>query len=73
MRAIIDRLEGEYFVLELDDESTVNVPTAGAPAGAREVAVVEYENGCILSVDEAATAERAEKLRARLERLKKRG
>ena len=71
MRAIIDRIEGNYFVTELEDETTVNIPTAGAPAGAREGAVVEVQNGCIIAVDEAATAERAARLRARLERLKR--
>lgn len=71
MRAIIDRIEGEFFVVECEDAATMNIPTADAPAGAREGAVVELQNGIITAVDEAATAERAAKLRARLERLKK--
>ena len=72
MRAIIDRLEDGFAVLELDDETTVNIPLEHAPEGAREGAVVEYENGAILSIDEAATAARAARLRAPLERLKNR-
>lgn len=72
MRAIIDRLEDGFAVVELEDETTVNIPLETAPAGAREGAVVEYENGAILSIDEQATAERAARLRSRLERLKKR-
>lgn len=72
MRAIIDRLEDGFAVLELEDETTVNIPLENAPVGAREGAVVEYADGAILSIDEEATAERAARLRARLERLKNR-
>lgn len=71
MRAIIDRREGDFFVIAFEDETTMNIPAAGAPAGAREGAVVELQDGVITAVDEAATAERAARLRARLERLKK--
>lgn len=71
MRAIIDRIEGEYFIVECEDETTVQIPTAGAPAGAREGAVIELTDGRITAVDEEATAARAAKLRARLERLKR--
>lgn len=72
MRAVIDRAEGGLLVLELDDGTFVNVPAASAPANAREGTVVEYADGRVVSVDEEATAARAARLRARLERLKKR-
>ena len=71
MRAIIDRIEGEYFIVECEDETTVQIPTIGTPTGAREGAVIELTDGRITSVDEEATAARAAKLRARLERLKR--
>ena len=71
MRAIIDRIEGDYFLVECEDETTVQIPTVGAPASAREGAVIELTDGRITAVDEEATAARAAKLRARLERLKR--
>lgn len=72
MRAVIDRIEGDTLVLELDGGGFVNVPADEAPADAREGAVVEYVDGRVVSVDEAAAAARADRLRARLEKLKKR-
>ena len=71
MRAIIDRREGEYFIVERDDGTTLQIPAAGAPANAREGAVIELQDGVITAVDEAATAARAAKLKARLDRLRK--
>lgn len=71
MRAIIDRIEGDYFLVECEDETIVQIPIVGAPAGAREGAVIELTDGRITAVDEEATAARAAKLRARLERLKR--
>lgn len=71
MRAIIDRIEGDFFVIAFEDETTMNIPAAGAPAGAREGAVIELTDGRITAIDEEATAARAARLRARLERLKR--
>ena len=46
MRAIIDRREGEYFIVERDDGTILQIPAAGAPANAREGAVIELQAVC---------------------------
>lgn len=68
---IIDRFEGGFAVVEL--EGTMhNFPLTDAPEGLREGQVVQVENGCILCIDEDATARRAALLHNRFERLKHR-
>ena len=71
MQAVVDRIEGDTIVLELDEDEFVQIPLADAPPEVREGAVVCYEDGKILAVDEIATAQLAEQTRALLERLKK--
>ena len=69
MRGIIDRIEDGIAVIETDEENFLSAPAAICPQNAAEGSVVDYtadEDGNILSltVNEAATAIRRERIAA---------
>lgn len=68
-RAIVDRFEGEFIILELDNGHHVDIPRKNAPAMLGEGMVVWYEADHILEIDEAETARREYDMQARFERL----
>ena len=43
MNLIIDRLEGEFAVVELENKATANLPACLLPAGAKEGDVLRIE------------------------------
>ena len=63
MRYIIDRFEGKYAVVELEDGSMENVPRNALPEDAREGDIVT------LGVDAEGTARKKEEIKGRLNRL----
>lgn len=68
-KAIVDRFEGEFVVLERDDGKYVRIARANAPAMLGEGMVVWYEDDRVLSIDEAETARQEYDLQKRFERL----
>ncbi|MBS5702803.1 MAG: DUF3006 domain-containing protein [Butyricicoccus pullicaecorum] len=68
-KAIVDRFEGDFVVLERDDGTCINIPRANAPAMVGEGMVVWYDGDHILSIDEAETARREYDMQVRFERL----
>lgn len=40
MKYIIDRLEGEYAIVELPDKTLVNIPRTALPSNAKEGSVI---------------------------------
>lgn len=56
MKYIIDRFEGEYAVIELDDMSTMNMNKKLLPKESKEGDVIE------ISIDKDETAKRKEKI-----------
>lgn len=48
MKVIIDRIEGDFAVVELEDGSHFNLPTGLLPEGAKEGSVID------ISLDKAA-------------------
>ncbi len=68
-QAIVDRFEGEFVVLELDNGTCVNIPRTNAPAMVAEGMIVWYEDDRILSIDEIETARREYNMQVRFERL----
>ena len=67
--AIVDRFEGDYVVLESENEGMINIPRANAPAMLGEGMVVYYEDDRILSIDYIETDRRETEMRRRFERL----
>ncbi|HEY3315544.1 MAG TPA: DUF3006 domain-containing protein [Bacillota bacterium] len=65
MKVIVDRIEGELAVLEWGD-STVELPAAELPAGAREGSVLTVR----LELDEDETARRRREAEATIKRLR---
>jgi len=63
MRVIIDRFEGDYAVVELEDRSTANLLRSLVPPGAREGDVL------VIEIDKNATAERRKKIQKLMEEL----
>ncbi|MFB0919833.1 MAG: DUF3006 domain-containing protein [Oscillospiraceae bacterium] len=61
MKVIIDRFEGEFAVVELEDRSFANMPRLLVPAGAGE--------GAVLTID--INYEETEKLNAGISKLLK--
>ena len=60
---IIDRFEGNYAVIELENGSFENMPKTRLPANAKE-------GDCItISIDNNATAERAKRIENKMNRL----
>lgn len=63
MRYTIDRFEGDFAVVELEDGGMTNVPRCALPAEAGEGDIV------VLGVDAEATAQKKQESKSRLERL----
>lgn len=63
MKVIIDRFEGEYAVVELDDRSICNMPTKLLPEGAKEGSVLKIE------VDVESTENRKGKIQKLMDEL----
>ena len=68
-RAIVDRFEGAFIVIEDDNGKHLNIPRENAPAMIGEGMVVWYEDDRILQIDETETARREYDMQARFERL----
>lgn len=66
---IVDRFEGDYVVVEVDDDQFVNFPRAEAPAMLGEGMVVIIEDGSIVQIDLAETQRIEENMRRRFERI----
>ena len=64
MQIIIDRIEGEFAVVELPDMTTVNVPLGLFP---------DAQEGCVyqISKDNDEEAERRKRIQGKFDRLKK--
>jgi hypothetical protein len=62
MRLIVDRFEGSYAVCEDEEKNMVSILKAELPDDAKEGSVLICDNG-IIYVDNAQTAERAEKIK----------
>ncbi|MCD8215691.1 MAG: DUF3006 domain-containing protein [Clostridiales bacterium] len=60
MKVIIDRFEGEYAVLELEDLSTVTVSRKLIPGNAKEGSVL------VISCDEEETENRQKKMKNKM-------
>lgn len=71
LRAIVDRFENGYVILEVNDNEIVQIPKENAPVMLAEGMIVEYEGDRITLVDHEATLEREDELRRRFERLLK--
>jgi len=56
MKYIIDRFEGDFAIVELSDETLVNIPKAAIPPDANEGSVID------VTVDKENTATRTEKI-----------
>lgn len=63
MKYIIDRFEGEYAVIELNDGKTVNIPKIILSENACEGSIIN------ITVDETETTKRKEKMQSRLDGL----
>lgn len=59
MRVIVDRIEGKYAVVELDDKSTVDLPLVLLP-GANEGDIVN------ITIDKELTEQRREEIKKKL-------
>ncbi len=68
-KATIDRFEGEFVVIELDNGGYINIPLENCPKMAGEGMVVCYEDNRILYIDEEETARRDYDFKARFERI----
>lgn len=68
-KAVIDRFEGEFVVLELDNGDYINIPRKNCPEMAGEGMVVLYENDQIISIDTEETARRDYDFKVRFERI----
>lgn len=56
MRLIIERFEGNFAVVELDNKETVNMPKILLPEGAKEGDIIDIE------INEQKTRERRQKM-----------
>ena len=68
-KAIVDRFEGDFVILEVDSGLMIQIPKNNAPAVLGEGMIVDYEDDRILAIDHQATNEREEEMRRRFERL----
>ena len=60
MRGIVDRFEGEFIVVELENEEMINIEKSRAPlAKEGDILIIERE---LITVDEKETARRKEKI-----------
>ena len=60
---IIDRFEGKFAVVELDNGSFENIPKALLPTGAKEGDCI------IITIDENTTADKKEKIKNKMNKL----
>lgn len=65
---IVDRFEGSFAVCEQEDGSMVDVDMKLLPEGTREGDVLKFDDG-IYTVDAAATADRAQRIRSLMDEL----
>lgn len=63
MKVIIDRFEGDYAVVEIDDGSFASLPAALVPKGAKEGSVIK------ICLDENASIEREQNANALMDKL----
>ena len=56
MKYIIDRFEGDFAIVELSDETLVNIPKSAIPPDAKEGSVID------VTVDKDSTAARTKKI-----------
>lgn len=68
VRGIIDRFEGDFAVVEMDDESMLNIRKDRLPKGVREGIVLVIEDNCI-RIDEEQTKRLEEEIKALEEEL----
>ncbi|WP_072903137.1 DUF3006 domain-containing protein [Hathewaya proteolytica] len=68
MRGIVDRFEGDFAVVEMDDESMLNIRKDRLPKGVREGIVLVIEDNCI-RIDEEQTKRLEEEIKALEEEL----
>lgn len=60
MFAVIDRFEGMFAVLEMEDKSTVNIKRDAVPHGAKEGDVLSIDGGKIIIDMEETVKRRSE-------------
>jgi len=63
MKVIIDRFEGDFAVVELENRSTINMPKQLIPEGAKEGDVLNIE------IDTEETNKRKEKVKKLMDNL----
>ncbi|SHJ85604.1 Protein of unknown function [Hathewaya proteolytica DSM 3090] len=68
VRGIVDRFEGDFAVVEMDDESMLNIRKDRLPKGVREGIVLVIEDNCI-RIDEEQTKRLEEEIKALEEEL----
>lgn len=56
MKVVIDRIEGDYAVVETENSKMVNLPRELVPAGAKERDVID------ISIDESETEKRHKRI-----------
>lgn len=61
MQMIIDRIEGNYFVCELEDKRTTDILISEAPAGAKVGDVLVNASGKF-EIDESKTSDRKNRI-----------
>lgn len=59
MFAVIDRFEGDYAVVELENQSVINIERCNIPQGAAEGDVINIEDGRITINSEETIRRRA--------------
>ena len=68
MKAIIDRIEGDYAVCETEDKGYINIFKSELPQGIKEGDVLNRINDK-WNIDTVATKERKEKIKSKLNSL----
>lgn len=63
MKLIIDRFEGEFAIIEIENGQTINCPKAMLPDNAKEGSILN------ITVDNDATEKKLQKNTARMNRL----
>lgn len=63
MRIIVDRFEGDFAVVELEDGSVIDCPKALLPTNAKEGSIIN------ITVDENATNEKLQRVTERMNKL----
>lgn len=67
MKGIVDRIEEGFYVVEMDDQTMVNIAMGDLPA--KEGDVVELEAGMIVTILEDETKERAKTIKSLMDDL----